>query len=293
MKIQSVSRGTSSAMIALLLLYGVGPAWGSTLVVESKEGKPVTFSFKANCLVNGKIRQGQTCRIRWQVPNGWEFTVNRQITTNNAICLNSPDFGISYNRSPGTVLSAGMGLNYTATMKREILWTNSGLCQVGYEVTARIVDQAVARNAAMTITPIMSADFNAGFNSAEAIWNNWGPFTYKNSYNMSPVASASGGIPSVSLDITDRVDLNPSTNIVSKTLFRVTNIKNNASGYITIAKGGDTAPYIRLYRNGATTPGCEGNYTKVGDYCDVRTLPNIDWFDAPKTGFINVTLTVN
>ena len=269
----------------MLLFHGGTSSWASVLTVNGASSNPIKFSFKANCMVNGRIRQGQTCRVRWNVPNGWEFRVDRQITSDDSICLNNSNFGITYNRTPGTTLSAGMGLNYTATMKREILWLNSGLCQVGYEVTARIVNEAAARNSVMNITPIVSADFTAGITSSEAISNNWGPYVYKTSYNMAPAVAAVGGVPSIGLDITDNIDLNPANkvnNIDGKILFRIINIASRASSTINIAKSGEAASLIEVYRNGAATPGCQGTYQRLNEFCEVRTLPNINWFGGDK-----------
>lgn len=280
----------------MLLFYGGTNSWASVLTVNGANSRPMKFSFKANCKVNGKIRKDQHCQVIWQVPAGWEFKVNRPITSNDAICIFNPNFNLNFSHREGDTLRAGQKLSYTATMEREILWLNSALCEIGYDVMATMVDEGVARGSKMFIDRNLSSDFTAGVVSSEAIYNgSWEPYRDKNEYNMSSVATAIGGVPSIQLDVTDNIELNPANKvnkIDSKTLFKVINVRNNASGSISIKKQGDAAPLIEFYRNG-TISGCQGNYQKANDFCEVRTLPNIDWFHGVKRGTVEVTVVIN
>lgn len=279
-----------SAKLLFLLLFVSCVTDASKLTVNRATSEPVRFIFRANCVVNGTVRVGQTCQTIWTVPPGWRYTVIANSSDNDGLCLNGTYHSHSFSASPGRVLNSGETLSTTAKIPQQITWINSALCWVGYTVEAVMVDEALAKNANMSIRHITSPDFKWGVWDRAKVGNNsWSPtITNASSYSMIEAANAAGRLQSVTLDVVDNIDMRPGD---IKRLFTVDN-GNAGSGTVKITKSGDVASDIDVYKNGSSVKGCDGIFQAGGEYCEVRAAPSPGWYGV-RQGVININLTIN
>lgn len=277
------------AKLLFLLFFVSAVSEASKLTVNRATSEPVEFKFRANCVVNGTVRVGQTCQTIWTVPPGWRYTVIANSSDNDGICFNSSVQSHSFSASPGRVLNSGETLSTTAKITQQITWTNSALCWVGYTVEAVIVDESLARQV-MSISHITSSDFKWGVRDRAKVGNNsWSPtITNASSYSMIEAANAAGRLQSVTLDVVDNIDMRPGD---IKRLFTVDN-GNTGSGTVRITKSGDIAADIDVYKNGSSVKGCDGTFQAGGEYCEVRAVTSPGWYGV-RQGVININLTIN
>ncbi len=278
-----------SAKLLFLLLFVSCVTDASKLTVNRETSEPVRFIFRANCVVNGTVSVGQTCQTIWTVPPGWRYTVIANSSDDDGTCFNSSDHSHSFSALPGRVLNAGETLSTTAKITRQITWTNSALCWVGYTVEAVIVDESLARQN-MSISHITSSGFKWGVRDRAKVGSNsWSPtITNASSYSMIEAADAAGRLLSVTLDVVDNIDMRPGD---IKRLFTVDN-GNTGSGTVRITKSGEVAPDIDVYKNGSSEKGCDGTFQTGGDYCEVRAASSPGWYGV-RQGVININLTIN
>ncbi|HEA0475446.1 TPA: hypothetical protein RU934_004779 [Escherichia coli] len=270
-----LSRNFVKSLFLLFFVSCVTEA--SKLTVNRETSKPVRFAFKAQCVINGWFRIGQSCDVTWTVPPGWRYTVLSQGTDDPAVCIHH---SYSYDRMPGVVLKEGESLTTRMVSKITSMWLNSSTCWSGYKVEAVMVDD-IGLNATMFVNERYDSDYK-GIR-----------YRYANTYDgkylqMSIFRPYIGSRESITLDVQDKIDLHPGE---TKRLFTVDN-GNTGKGTVSIIKSGEVAPYIEVYKNGASVKGCDGTYNIGGEYCEVRAVASPGWYGI-KNGVINIRLTIN
>ncbi|ELU9693575.1 hypothetical protein ACQFME_002732 [Escherichia coli] len=278
------------AKLLFLLFFVSAVSEASKLTINRATSDSVRFRFWANCVVDGDLSAGDTCRTTWTVPPGWRYTIVRHISGDNNICFNNPVQTHSFSVYPGAVLYAGQTLSTTAKTTQPIRWLNSALCKVGYAVDAVMVDESIARGTYMPISYTTSANFKWGvLTNAQVKNNSWSQeILSAYSYPMRDVAYAAGSVRSVTLDVVDNINMRPGD---VKRLFTV-DYGNTGSGTVRITKSGDIAADIDVYKNGSSAKGCDGTFQAGGEYCDVRAVTSPGWYGV-RQGVININLTIN
>ncbi len=285
-----LSRNFVKSLFLLFFVSCVTEA--SKLTVNRETSKPAYFDFSAQCSINGNVLAGQSCSATWTVPSGWRYTVVHRGNDDPVKCKSG---SFTYDRMPGAVLNAGESLSIGIRNNYLILgWINSATCWSGYRVEAVMVDD-IGFNSSMSVRQHYDSNYvgmhyryiiSPSAHGGGALWKS--NISYPQSIPMSIFRPYIGSRESITLDVQDKIDLRPGE---TKRLFTVDN-GNTGKGTVSIIKSGEVAPYIEVYKNGASVKGCDGTYNIGGEYCEVRAVASPGWYGI-KNGVINIRLTIN